>query len=110
MIFSFARRPEWRTPPQSCPDFWIETEGKNSLGSCYNIQGLGTCSSSNTGEFSQNGIIFSEHVDDTKYYYVNFDNTSGGNNNCLKQKWASSCGVAWDGITYVFGNKNPCQT
>jgi hypothetical protein len=41
---------------------------------------------------------------------MNFDAAPFNSDNglCAKYKWATSCGVTWDGITS--GVKNPCDT
>ena len=102
MLFDYARSSlNWRSP-QKCPDFWVEENGQ-----CYNIKGLGKCLSSNIGEFSMNSVNI--NVEKGKYYYMNFDNLSGGNTDCNKQKWATGCDIAWDGITYGYGNNPPCK-
>ena len=38
-------------------------------------------------------------------------NYIGANGNCNKQNWAKSHGyISWDGITYGYGEQNPCWT
>jgi len=103
LLFTYANQSEtWRTPPMSCPDYWVEEAGQ-----CYNIKGLGKCSSQNIGEFSESDVVFNK-VDKNKHYFMDFNNLKGGNTMCNKQKWANQCGISWDGITYGFGKKNPC--
>jgi hypothetical protein len=94
LLFNYSNYANnWRTPPQKCPDYWVEDNGL-----CYNIKGTGKCLSQNTGPGSDN----------PKFYFVDFDNFPGGNSACNKQKWASRCDIAWDGITYGYGNNSPC--
>lgn len=104
LLFTYAKENEiWRLPPQSCPDYWVEEAGQ-----CYNIKGMGKCSSQNIGEFSETDINM--NVDKNKYYFMDFDTLDGGNTSCNKQKWANKCGISWDGITYGYGKTNPCST
>ena len=28
---------------------------------------------------------------------------------CNKKKWSENCWVTWDGISYGYGNNNPCS-
>jgi len=102
LLFNYADT-EWRKP-QKCPDFWVEEEN----GQCYNIKGLGKCMSSNIGDYSTKNVIL-PNIEKNKFYYMDFDNLHGGNTNCNKQKWATDCSVAWDGITYGYGKKSPCD-
>ena len=38
-------------------------------------------------------------------------NYTGANGSCEKQNWAQNHGnISWDGITYGFGEQNPCWT
>lgn len=88
LLNSISNANNWRFPPQSCPDYWVDSGASG----CYNIKGLGTC----TGK------------SDPKHYYLDFDKLPGGNTLCNKQKWANKCNISWDGINYGYGNKNPC--
>lgn len=102
LLFNYSNYANnWRTPPQKCPDYWVEENGL-----CYNIKGTGKCLSSYTGDFSMKNV--SVPVQKEKFYFVDFDNFPGGSSACNKQKWASKCAVSWDGITYGYGNKPPC--
>jgi hypothetical protein len=92
----------WRTPPQKCPDYWVEEHGE-----CYNIKGTGKCLSTNTGEFSTHNVYMPK-IEKNKFYFMDFDKLPGGNTACNKQKWAKRCDIAWDGITYGYGKKSPC--
>jgi len=99
LLFNYADS-EWRKLPQKCPDFWVEEEN----GQCYNIKGLGKCNSSNIGDYSEKNVTL-KNIDKQKYYYMDF--TLQGD--CGKQKWANSCNIAWDGITYGYGKTSPCN-
>ena len=77
---------QWPPVVPTCPDYWkIGNDGK-----CANDNetNLGRCPDQRS-------------VDFTKAPYV------GNAGSCQKYKWATGCGVAWDGITY--GVKNPCD-
>lgn len=81
---------DWPPIVGNCPDYWIdlETNGK----ACYNTHRLGKCNlpekdDKNTKDFDTPPFNSSEGL-------------------CAKYKWATKCGVTWDGITY--GVKNPC--
>ena len=85
---------EWPPYIANCPDYWLDLSSNGSQ--CYNAKSLGTC-----------GIPTTENknvVDFTSELYA------GSNGNCNKQKWATKCGVTWDGITYGYGKNDPCST
>ena len=81
-------------PPMigDCPDYWIDMSGNGA--NCVNIKNLGTCNT-NTGK--------------NNYQTMNFNQApfTGSNGLCTKYKWANSCKLSWDGITYGAGN--PCD-
>jgi hypothetical protein len=70
----------------SCPDFWQDQSDKVKGSKCVNTNKLGTC-----------GVEV-----------MNFStsNWTGQRGLCNKKKWATGCGIVWDGIT----NKNPCDS
>ena len=70
----------------SCPDYWLDLKGDGA--ECQNVKDLGSNTCSKTMDFTQ------------PMY-------SGEDGLCNKYKWANTCGVTWDGITY--GVKNPCD-
>lgn len=99
----------WPPLVGECPDYWTafnstgETDQDSPFSSlglepgnyCINVKDLGTCKSTDT---SHKVMDFSAPV---------FTGTDG---NCEKNKWANGCNVSWDGITYGYGAKNPCDT
>ena len=83
----------WPPMVASCPDYWIDISGNAQ---CVNLKDLGTCNS-NPGPDGHSTMDFSG------------DTFSGENGPCAKFTWANKCGVSWDGITYGYGEQNPCQ-
>ena len=77
---------QWPPMIPECPDYWSLQRGTNGAPICSNDHNLGTCK------------------EKTKDF--NISTFSGSQGLCNKYKWATSCGIAWDGITY--GVKNPC--
>jgi hypothetical protein len=51
---------------------------------CYNLHKL--------GDYTKNGCLSQDFNDDTY---------TGSNGLCQKQKWATTCAVAWDGVTNI---------
>lgn len=96
---------QWPPIVGDCPDYWtaatkkdIDDLGVNnaSLGAgpfCVNVKNLGKCPAK-AGD---------------KHLVMDFNDNiyKGTNGPCQKYKWASNCGVTWDGITY--GVNNPCD-
>ena len=80
----------WPPVLGNCPDYWIDTSGNG--GNCVNVKDLGTCKPSNGKH---------QVMDFTKPLF------SGSAGKCAKYKWANSCNVTWDGLTY--GVTNPCS-
>lgn len=83
----------WPPVIGDCPDYWLDMSGNGSV--CANVKNLG------------NGTCKPAGSD--KYLTMDFSQPAflGGNAMCSKYKWATSCGVTWDGITY--GVENPCS-
>ncbi len=89
----------------ACPDYWVAANKADlsdlgvssaSLGAgpfCVNVKNLGKCSPK-AGD---------------KHLIMDFTTGTykGSTGDCQKNKWATKCGVSWDGITY--GVKNPCD-
>jgi len=86
--YSLTKMKDVNWPPVTpiCPDYW-EIDGS---GNCMNSKSLGTCKSP-----QDNKVNFSA------------DSYLGVNGACNKYKWATKCGVSWDGVTY--GAPNPCD-
>ena len=83
---------QWPPVVGACPDYWVDMSGNGEA--CLNTHSLGECnkptdSNKNTKNFNQ----------------APFNGTDGI---CAKYKWANTCKVTWDGITY--GIANPCTT
>ena len=93
MALTYSTDQEWPPMIPDCPDFWL-IDGSGNNATCMNVKDLGTCSA--TGE--------------NKHFSVNFNEAPfiGLDEACAKYKWATKCGVSWDGITY--GVDNPCQS
>lgn len=93
VTLSYSQNQKWPPMVPKCPDYW-EIDGSGNNTTCTNVLDLGTCSASSGQE----------------HQIMNFNGSafSGANGLCAKYKWANSCGVSWDGITY--GVNNPCQT
>ena len=84
----------WPPIVGNCPDYWVDLSGNGS--ECFNSHHLGTCSQ------------YIPTSDDKKTMNFNQDPYNGPDGACAKFKWASKCGLTWDGITY--GVSNPCDT
>ena len=82
----------WPPMVGECPDYWVDMSGNGE--ECLNSNSLGRCNISNG--LNKNAMNFNQ---------LPF---TGDNGNCSKYRWATSCGVTWDGITS--GVKNPCDT
>ena len=86
------REDNWPPIVGECPDYWVDMSGNGE--ECLNSNSLGRCNISNG--LNKNAMNFNQ---------LPF---TGDNGNCSKYRWATSCGVTWDGITS--GVKNPCDT
>lgn len=89
VVFLMIRRQnkvKWPPVVAQCPDWWKATTDSSGKVACLNVQNLGKC----TGAF---------YPDEPQY--------SGADGLCNKYKWASNCGIQWDGVTY--GVDNPCS-
>lgn len=76
----------WPPLVGTCPDYWTDLSANGS--NCTNIKNLGKCPNNKTMNF-------------TLAPY------NGSDSGCQKYKWATSCGLTWDGITS--GVINPCD-
>jgi hypothetical protein len=70
----------------SCPDYWQDLSENTKGSKCVNVNKLGTCGNKEM-DFSTSEWI-------------------GSRGACKKKRWATSCGIVWDGIT----NRNHCDT
>jgi hypothetical protein len=83
----------WPPIVGECPDYWVDMSGNGEA--CFNSNSLGRCNipgntnNNNTMNFNQSPF-------------------TGNDGNCAKYRWATSCGITWDGITS--GVKNPCDS
>jgi hypothetical protein len=83
----------WPPIVGDCPDYWIDLSGNGT--NCVDVKDLAKSKCPSVG---------------TEHLNMNFNvpGFQGTNGLCSKYKWANSCGVSWDGITY--GSQNPCDT
>ena len=83
-LLSQHRGPKMFPPVASeCPDYWVSLEN-----SCTNPKNLGNLTANCKGP---------------KNFNKNF---VGHNADCLKSKWAKTCGLSWQGLT---NNPNVCK-
>jgi len=69
--------------------------------STFNLSSNEELTSANCTSCKTSTVDFTKPDGDTDY--------TGANGNCNKQKWAKGHGnISWDGITYGFGEQNPC--
>ena len=86
IMYNNKKKNTWPPMIPECPDWWIK-KGEGDLSKCVNVRNLGTC---NEKEKNFNGSEF-----------------TGSQGTCNKYRWATNCGISWDGITY--GVVNPCN-
>jgi hypothetical protein len=101
VALSYTKDQKWPPMVAGCPDYFV-MDGSGNDATCVDIKDL-TLSSSNP-------VCKPLPGSDIKHLRVNFNTPAytGTNGVCNKYKWANTCGVSWDGITY--GVQNPCQT
>jgi len=101
VALSYAKDEKWPPMIPSCPDYFV-MDGSGNDATCVDIKDL-TMGSSNS-------VCQIPPGSKDKHLKKNFNTPAytGTNGICNKYKWATTCGVAWDGITY--GVQNPCQT
>ena len=84
---------QWPPLIGDCPDYWVDMS--NNGAQCVNIKDLGTCNGSvPAGQHLQMDFTVPPYIGQTGL--------------CSKYKWATGCGITWDGITS--GVTNPCDT
>ena len=83
---------QWPPIIGDCPDYWVDLSGNGAQ--CVNMKDLGTCNGS---------------VPEGQHLQMDFTVPpyTGQNGLCAKYKWATGCGITWDGITS--GVSNPCD-
>ena len=93
----------WPPVSTNCPDYWVDIGTKGTGSGCYNSQSTGTCNKPVTGATAAapGATVL---MDFTGASYA------GINGPCAKKRWATGCGVTWDGLTYGYGAKDPCST
>lgn len=85
----------WPPVLGNCPDYWMDLSESDALPgtACYNAKRLGTCNLPSNGNKNTMNFGVSPYT--------------GSTGTCSKYRWAQTCGVTWDGITY--GAANPCD-
>jgi hypothetical protein len=86
-----ATEEQWPPIVGACPDYWVDLSGNGEA--CFNSHSLGVCNIPSKGE--QGTKNFNQEP---------YNGTDGA---CSKYRWAETCNVTWDGITY--GVTNPCS-
>jgi hypothetical protein len=82
---------QWPPVVGNCPDYWTDLSSNGAQ--CVNVKDLGTCNASiSSGQHLQMNFSVAPYV--------------GQNSACEKYKWATGCGLTWDGITS--GVSSPC--
>jgi hypothetical protein len=95
----------WPPVSTSCPDYWVDIGTTGPGSGCFNSQSTGTCN-------NYKPISGATATAPGTTTLMNFTGASyaGINGSCEKKKWATGCGVTWDGLTYGYGSKDPCST
>jgi hypothetical protein len=93
----------WPPVKTVCPDYWVDI-GTGAPGSgCFNTKSMGTCNLPASGATPEApGATVLKNFTEPAYV--------GSGGSCAKKQWANSCGVTWDGLTYGYGEKDPCAT
>jgi len=90
----YSKDEQWPPVVADCPDYWLLRGATDSESQkCVNVKDLGTCPAASGKKHAE--------MDFTKYPF------NESNDLCAKYKWATKCGIPWDGITY--GVENPCD-
>ncbi len=90
----------WPPITTDCPDYWEDLSGNGSQ--CFNAKNIGTCNPRLTDSDGNPDPKSTKNFTTPLF--------TGLTGTCEKQRWAETCGVAWDGITYGYGSNNPCDT
>ena len=101
IALSYTKNETWPPMVPSCPDYFV-VDGSGNDATCVDIKDLTS---------SENASVCSIPLGSNDIHYkMNFNTPAftGASGTCNKYKWANTCGVAWDGITY--GVKNPCES
>ena len=95
-LYYAKKKQTWPPIVAECPDYWLSVgpDASGNVGGCVNIKNLGTCPAT-SGQ---------------PHLVMDFSNPTytGSQGECNKYKWATRCGISWDGVTY--GVSNPCQS
>ena len=107
----------WPPITANCPDYWADVNGNGTY--CMatkdsNTDGIGVGvfnalsppTSTYISSSTASGYV-SDQTNTTTTYNFAAAPYIGSNGLCEKYKWATTTGVAWDGITY--GVTNPCN-
>ena len=78
---------QWPPIIGDCPDYWVDTSGNG--GNCVNTHNLG------------NGTCSAKTMNFSVAPYI------GSTGLCAEYKWATACGITWDGITSTV--PSPCD-
>jgi hypothetical protein len=91
----------WPPVSTSCPDYWVDIGTTGSGSGCFNSQSIGTCNLPVAGATAAApGSTVLKNFTGVEF--------KGNDGLCAKRKWATNCGVTWDGLTYGYGDKQPC--
>lgn len=98
---SYSKTSTWPPMVPKCPDFWVASKNENDETVCTDVNGLldvdhlpSTCTRLDQG---RSGDVYTFK-------------TNVFMNDCARHKWAANeCRVAWDGISYGYGVKTPCE-
>jgi hypothetical protein len=94
LMYSKGTDTNWPPLVAACPDYWTVRGTENGEQKCINMRDLGTCPP--TGGAKHTVMDFSDYPYNDEHLGT-----------CSKYRWANSCNVSWDGITY--GVVNPCD-
>lgn len=89
----------WPPITTDCPDYWEDLLGNGSR--CFNSKNIGKCNPRVVDSAGKPVLSSTKNFNRPQF--------TGETGVCAKQRWAKTCGVAWDGITYGYGSTNPCD-